>query len=208
MPEGKEQRDDLVLLARPQDETTIARLNLARSVLEEFGFTVEFVSTSELATHEDPDEDNNPEGFRPKFQDLTNPNDYFLREHMDDYHTLHPYIRKASLTRAFSRMIVNTHETYGNYAYYHRRQDGLTPILPMSGLEVILDRTSLGFPPYKVKANMKSHEKQTRLKDCAIRAGSIVTAAQLMDQSRQKLNPSDSIVKGIAFALEQQFEIE
>lgn len=214
IPEG---HNEYILFARPQGDVSAKQRQLASGILQELGFSVEIVNEDELqrigatlqpirvsvASGEANQEDN--ENFRPNFTDITDPDDYLVREHFVDYQRMNPTLRKANVTRAFSYMIFSSDMSYSTFRSHFSTEDDPLPIRPMPGIEVIKDRVQLGFPPYEIPIGETKHTKSNILKDCAIRAGSIVDAAHLLDSSSMQLGASELIVKGMSTVLEQQF---
>lgn len=209
-PEERES-ENILLFARPRQEVNPVHRRLARELLNTLGFDVQVVNEEELRTLGallqpkvvviDTSVEENKEIFDPSFFDITDPEQYLTREHFMDYRNKSPETVRNKVMRTFSYMI----DCSGHADWQKRkaREDGIDVIEPLPGIEVETDRTQLGFP--LLAKPLDRMGTADAFKNYAIRAGSIINASGLLEESGERLNGREIVIIGMAKQLEYQF---
>lgn len=125
-----------------------------------------------------------PREGRFLFGEITSPDDYLVREHLEDLKASNPRLRKAFVGELFNMLVDGQGSRHPELPrdrtlpYFHRAKPVYRPAEPMLGVDVAL-RTDVGIAKYP--RPLDTMGKSTFCALHAVRAGSIVDAVNETD---------------------------
>ena len=114
--------------------------------------------------------------INPTIDSVTNPEEYLIKEHFEDFRSRYTDASKQLVGRVFNRLIDNVHRPYVR----HTKAIGADP-KPYPGLEVV-SRESAGIEPFPFKASTTDY-RCLHLANFAIRAGSMTSIEETVRNS-------------------------
>jgi hypothetical protein len=147
------------------------------------------------------------------FGEITSPDDYLVREHLEDLKASNPRLRKAFVGELFNRLVDEQGPRRTELPrddaipYGHRRKPVYRAAEPMAGIEVVL-RKDIDLPGYQKPLDTVG--KSTFCALHAVRAGSITEAVSEMDLASRigNLTLVEQDLLLVSDVLASQFDID